>query len=395
MIRLANDIINNKDIDDLRDWLGTYPRLTKGEVTVQYEEAWAKYIGTDYAVFVNSGSSANLLMLAALKEGGYLESPGQIVVPALSWATDLAPVLQLGMKPILVDCNMKDLSVDLGKLEHLFITHSPSALMLVSVLGLVPDMEEIRYLCSKYAVTLLEDCCESLGSEYKGRKLGSTGLMSSFSTYFGHHISTIEGGMICTDDPRLHDILLMLRSHGWARDLSQKRRESLEVEHNISGFSSAFTFYVPGFNLRSTDLQAFIGLGQLKKLPSVVEARSRNFAYYMQNISDTMWKPDIMYPLADYMYSNFAFPIISTHRNAIAGDLGEIQIECRPLICGSMTNQPFYKTYMDTWGISTTPSTPNADLIDKEGLYVPNHPSLTHEDLDKIIHCINGEWQEE
>jgi len=182
-IDLVNDTIDNKDIDRLIDWLKGYPRLTKGPVTVEYEKKWSEWLGCKYSVFVNSGSSANLLMLYALKISENLKNK-KICVPTLCWATDLSPVIQLGLDPILIDCNLQDLSVDIDHLELIFEKERPSVLLLVSVLGFSPDMDRIVSLCNKYEVILLEDNCESQGTEYKGTKLGNFGLMSSFSTYF-------------------------------------------------------------------------------------------------------------------------------------------------------------------------------------------------------------------
>jgi len=209
MITLVKDTIDNKDIDRLIDWLKTYPRLTKGLVTLEFEAKFSKWLGRKYSVFCNSGSSANLLMLSVLKEK---YDSKKVVVPSVAWSTDLAPVIQLGLQPILCDCNMKDLSVDLGHLEKIFTEESPDALLLVSALGLVPDMDRIIKLCSDYDVILLEDTCESLGCEFVNKKLGTFGIMSSFSTFFGHHISTIEGGLISTDDKELYELLVSIRS---------------------------------------------------------------------------------------------------------------------------------------------------------------------------------------
>ena len=160
MITLVKDTIDNKDIDRLVDWLKTYPRLTKGLVTLEFEAKFSKWLGRKYSVFCNSGSSANLLMLSVLKEK---YGSKKVVVPSVAWSTDLAPVIQLGLQPILCDCNMKDLAVDLEHLEKIFTEESPDALLLVSALGLVPDMNKIVELCSKYDVILLEDTCESMG----------------------------------------------------------------------------------------------------------------------------------------------------------------------------------------------------------------------------------------
>ena len=159
MIKLVSDTIDNKDIDNLINWLKNYPRLTKGELTLNLEDKWSNWLGTEYSIFCNSGSSANLLMLWALVEANKISQNSKIVIPSLSWATDLAPVIQLGMTPILCDCNLEDLSVDLNHLEDLFKNTQPEVLLLVSVLGLVPNMEKIVNLCDKYNVILLEDTC--------------------------------------------------------------------------------------------------------------------------------------------------------------------------------------------------------------------------------------------
>jgi len=195
MIKLTEDTISNSDIDGLIDWLKTYPQLTKGELTPKLEKKWSNWLGTKHSIFCNSGSSANLLMLWALIEANRITRDAKIVVPSVAWATDLAPVIQLGMTPILCDSNLEDLSVDIKHLKKIFIETKPDVLLLVSVLGLVPDMQKITELCDEYNVILLEDTCESMGSNYKNQKLGTFGLMSSFSTYFGHHISTIEGAL--------------------------------------------------------------------------------------------------------------------------------------------------------------------------------------------------------
>ena len=380
MIRLVEDTIDNKDIDTLVQWLKTYPRLTKGPITEQLEDKWAKEVGTKYSVFCNSGSSANLLMLQVLLEMGHLQPGDSVVVPGLAWATDLAPVIQLGLTPVICDVNMDNLSVDIKDLEHLFIATKPKALILVSVLGLVPDMATISDLCDKYQVLLLEDACESMASKYDGRTLGTFGVMSSFSTYFGHHISTIEGGFVCTDDFEIYEILKAVRSHGWSRDLSVPTKERLKKEWKVSDFDSLYTFYYSGFNLRSTDLQAFIGLSQVDKLAPTSVIRNRNYKLYQENIINEYWSPKIR---KEDFVSNFAYPIIHPNRNKIVKKLQENNIEARPLICGSMTSQPFYKKKFKHRELK------NCNIIDKFGIYVPNHPKMTPKDVIFVSQIIN------
>tara|TARA_B100000989_G_C19530746_1_gene469659 strand:+ start:2059 stop:3210 length:1152 start_codon:yes stop_codon:yes gene_type:complete len=380
MIKLVEDTIDNNDIDRLIEWLRTYPRLTKGSVTEQLEAKWAKESGTKYSVFCNSGSSANLLMLQVLLETGRLTQGDSVVVPGLAWATDLAPVIQLGLNPIICDVNLQDLSADLEDLEDIFKSLKPKALILVSVLGLVPDMTELVKLCEKHDVTLLEDACESMASKHQGQRLGTFGLMSSFSTYFGHHISTIEGGFVCTDDFEMYEILKAVRSHGWARDLSEQTRNKLKKKWKVSEFDSLYTFYYSGFNVRSTDLQAFVGLSQVDKLMPTSVVRNKNYTLYQQNIKNNYWSP-VTRP-GDFI-SNFAYPIIHPNRNEIVEKLQEKKVEVRPLICGSMVSQPFYKKKFKHRELK------NCNIVDKFGMYIPNHPKMTPEDIIFVSQIIN------
>ena len=379
MITLVKDTIDNKDIDRLVDWLKTYPRLTKGPITLEFENKYSNWLGRKYSVFCNSGSSANLLMLSVLQQGNYLKN-NKIVVPSVAWSTDLAPVIQLGLHPILCDSNMDNLSADLKHLEKIFQDESPSALMFVSVLGLIPDMDKIIKLCAKYKVILLEDTCESMGCEYKGKKLGTFGMMSSFSTFFGHHISTIEGGLISTDDKDLYELLLSIRSHGWDRDLNIDTQFKLQQDWDVSEFNSLYTFYYSGFNMRSTDLQAYIGLAQIDKLDSWGKQRENNYNLYQKLIQNDYWKPK---SYSDSFTSNFAYPIISPNRNKIVKKLQENKVEVRPMICGSMGTQPFY---IKEFGKLILPK---VSIIDKYGFYVPNHPKLTEDDIMKVVNIIN------
>ena len=384
MIKLVNDTIDNNDIDKLIEWLQTYPRLTKGELTIKFEEKWSNWLGVKHSVFCNSGSSANLLMLWALVEANRISRDSKVVVPSLAWATDLSPVIQLGMTPILCDINLEDLSVDLDDLEKIFKESKPEVLLLVSVLGLVPDMVKISKLCKKYNVILLEDTCEGMGSECGNKKLGTFGLMSSFSTYFGHHISTIEGGLVSTNDTELFEILKSIRSHGWDRDASDDYKAKLRKEWDTSEFDALYTFYHSGFNLRSTDLQAFIGLGQIDKLDSICEKRNDNFKIYQKELKN--FRPYVWEWAEDFI-SNFAYPVIADdveERDEIIKRLQEANIEVRPMICGSMGTQPFYmKKYGDNILL-------NANVVDKTGFYVPNHPGLSKDDIIKICDIIKA-----
>jgi CDP-6-deoxy-D-xylo-4-hexulose-3-dehydrase len=380
-IDLIQDTIDNQDIDNLIQWLKEYPRLTKGPKTIEFETKWCEWLGSKYSVFVNSGSSANLLMLYALRVLNKMKN-NKVCVPALCWATDLSPVLQFDMEPLLIDCNLDNLSIDLKHLEEVFKTEQPSVLLLVSVLGLSPDMESIVELCQKYDVVLLEDNCESQGTKFKGTKLGNFGLMSSFSTYFGHTMSTIEGGVITTNDEEIYHTLLQLRSHGWDRDLPESKQQELRKEWEVSDFSALYTFYIPGFNLRSTDLQAQLGIQQLLKVDGMINNRFQNFLYYKSRLDGKIWFPKTF---NDEFTSNFAIPVIaktSEDKLSLIKELEENNIACRPLISGSMGTQPFYKKL---YGENKLP---NCSIIDERGVYVPNHDKMTKEDIDRVCNIL-------
>ena len=384
MIKLVTNTIDRDDINSLIEWLSAeeIPQLTKGKLTIELEKKWADKINTKYSVFVNSGSSAILLMLAALKHGGFLKN-NKIVAPALSWVTDVSSPLLLGMDTFLCDCNLEDLSCNLINLEQLFIEHRPSIFISVAPLGLVPKMKELIDLCEKYDVLLLEDICESMGSKYDDAYLGSFGFASVFSTYFGHHISTIEGGFINTNDEKLYHTLLMMRSHGWSRDLPEEVRTQLNDTYNVSEFKSLYTFYTLGLNLRSTDLQAFLGIRAIDKLDYFSSRRNENFNLYYSLIKNNRLEIDIR---NNSFISNFAYPVLSPNRDQIVKELKKANIEVRPLIAGNMANNPFWYEMPTNSPISL----PNATLIDDEGFYIPNHHNLSFEDIEKISYIINN-----
>ena len=243
-------------------------------------------------------------------------------------------------------------------------------------------MDRIVELCNKYDVLLLEDVCESMGSKYKEKYLGTFGLASFFSMYFGHHLSTIEGGFINTDDEEFYYTLLMMRSHGWARDLPTHIQNEYKEKYNLTDFENLYNFYLPGMNLRSTDLQAYIGLRAIDKLDNFSKTRNKNFNHYVSHLENNELNLVID---PDNFISNFAMPILSKNRNSIVKKLIENNIECRPLIAGNLANKPFwYENF-------TKPNLKNCELLDKYGFYIPNHQDLTTNDLNKIIQIINNE----
>jgi CDP-6-deoxy-D-xylo-4-hexulose-3-dehydrase len=377
MIPLVRDTIEREDLSKLANWLLTNPRLTKGELTIEFEQKWSKWLGRSHSVFTNSGSSANFLMIDALIQSGRLRNP-TIIAPAVSWVTTVAPIMQLGLRPLLCDADEQNLGLSLDHLQHLLNANDVGAVIIVHVLGVPNHMKEIQFLCDKYEVPLLEDCCESHGSLYEGQKVGTFGLMSSFSFYYGHHISTIEGGMISCNDEELYSIVLSIRSHGWARDLPDHRRRKLEAEHGVNSFQSLYTFYYPGYNFRPTDLNAFLGLLQLERLDSITAKRNANYLLYKEELVPTFW---VQENPRGYI-SSFAFGLIDERRQSLVARLGENGIETRPLICGSIGQQPFW---IKSHGRC---SLPVADRVHKFGFYVPNNHQLSPAEVESVCEVL-------
>lgn len=378
-IDLVKDTIDSDDIQKLISWLQTNPRLTKGELTVQFEKEWSDWLGKKYSVFVNSGSSANLAAIYGLLLSGKLKN-NKIVVPAVSWVTTVTPAVQFGMEPIMCECDEENLGLNINHLKQIIKDHDPSCIILVHVLGFPNHMDEILELCEKHNIQLIEDTCESMGSEYNNKKLGTFGDLSTFSFYFGHHMSTIEGGMISTDDEDLYHILLSIRSHGWDRDLPKSKQVELRKKYNIGDFRSLYTFYYPGFNLRATDLQAFIGLQQLQKLGTIIKNRNINYQRYHDGIKNTEWKIN---PPTNSFISNFSYPVITKNIKELVEKLTENNIECRPLICGSINEHPFW---YERYGKQELPI---SKKVHEYGLYLPNNHQMTIEEVDKVINIVN------
>jgi CDP-6-deoxy-D-xylo-4-hexulose-3-dehydrase len=378
-INLVKDTIDFNDVKRLITWLETNPRLTKGDLTLEFEKKWSEWLGVKYSVFVNSGSSANLAAIYSLLLSGKLKN-NKIVVPAVSWVTTVTPTIQLGMEPIMCDCDIDNLGLDINHLKEIIKNDNPSVIILVHVLGIPNHMDEILKLCKENDILLIEDTCESIGSKYNDKLLGTLGDLSTFSFYFGHHMSTIEGGMISTNNEDLYHILLSIRSHGWDRDLPKEKQNSLREKYGVDKFRSLYTFYYPGFNLRSTDLQAYIGLGQLEKLDMIVENRNKNFIRYKNEIKNTFWNVS---PPEGSFISNFSFPIITKNIKELTEQLITNNIECRPLICGSINEHPFW---YERYGKQNLP---NSKLVHNYGLYLPNNHQMTDEEISKVIEVVN------
>lgn len=378
---LAEDTIDRADVDELISWLKTYPRLTKGPKTPEFETAWSAWLGSKHSVFCNSGSSANLLAYYALLRSGRLRNK-KVVVPSVGWVTTIAPALQLGFEPIMCEADPDTYGLDLTHLEKLVKEHQPGLVVVVQVLGVPHKMDELMALKERYGFALIEDACAAGGAAYKGRKVGTFGDMGTFSAYFGHQFSTIEGGLISTDDAGLRDLLLMHRSHGWSKDLARPQHDALVKKHGIDDFHAPFVFYEAGFNLRATDLQAVLGLGQVRKLDAMSARRRENHALFAKRLKGAV---DFQRPPEGAEICSIHFGALAkdgAQRRKIVAALVEHGVETRIFSAGNLGLHPFWT---ERFGPA---SFPMADRIHHCGFFLPNNPSLGPADVDAIADIV-------
>jgi CDP-6-deoxy-D-xylo-4-hexulose-3-dehydrase len=355
----------------LADFIGTAEQLSFGPECAKFENRFAEYQGREDAIFLN---------MRRLK-------PGDVVAfSALTWSTNVMPLIQLGLNPLPVDVEIDTLNVSSRTLTEMLDRFPVKLLFLTNLLGFCDDIDQIEAICAERDIILIEDNCESLGTVYQGKKLGNFSLASTFSFYVGHHMSTIEGGAICTDDDELANMIRLVRAHGWDRNLSQA--EQTKVRANLkanSAFYSRYTFYELGYNLRPTEINGFLGNLQLDHLDKIIEARRANFHYFAEPIYSQI---EHFYPIRyDHieLVSNFAVPIIcrSTELRDELVALCEGKLEIRPIVGGNITKQPFFSKHSPLFSRVLKES--NANIIHTQGLYFGNNPDMTADDKKQIL----------
>lgn len=360
--------------------------LSFGPECQQFEKNFAKWQGRKHCVFLNSGSSANLAIIQALLNLKKIKEGDKVGFSALTWSTNVMPLIQLGLQPIPVDIELDTLNVSSKKFRALLKKHDLKMLFLTNLLGFCDDIDVIKKICDEEKIILIEDNCESLGTVYKKKKLGNYGMSSTFSFYVGHHMSTIEGGAVCTDSEQLATMLRIVRAHGWDRNLSETRQAKIRTKHKVnSTFYSRYTFYDLGYNLRPTEINGFIGNTQIPYLDEIISKRKETF---MKLASVLYQQTDKYYPIRydhiDFV-SNFAVPIICKSIK-IRDELVEKckdKVEIRPIVGGDMTRQPFYSKHMEKYADILGDS--NAKLAHEQGLYFGNNPELTDVELQELI----------
>lgn len=373
----------------LADFILKAPRLSMDAKCREFEHAFAAQEGRADAVLFNSGGSANLAMIQTLKNLGLLKDADKVGFSALTWSTNIMPLIQLGLAPVPIDCSRATLNVMSEELEKTIERERLRAVFLTNVLGFCGDLSNIRSLCRARGVLLIEDNCESLGTELADGRAGSFGAMSSFSFYVAHHMSTIEGGVVCVDDPEMAAMLRIVRANGWDRNLTPERQERMRRAHGVvDEFQSKYTFYDLGYNLRPSEITGFLGLEQLKHLDAAVAAREANF----HRLEAAAARNEDLLPIEHEhirRLSNFAFPVLCRTPGIRARCLSRFHsagVEVRPLIAGNMTRQPFYAKYVGR----SLPHLPGADFFHDSAFYFGNNPELTSQDLEILEACLAG-----
>ena len=378
--------ISRQDLDELITYLQSEdPRLTQGDNVLEFEKAWSEWLGVRYSVFVNSGSSANLISLAVLRE---LNGIGEVIVPPLTWVSDIVAVLKNGFTPVFVDINPRTLAMDTSKVID-NINESTRAVFLTHAQGFNGLTDELCYSLSTSSIPLIEDVCESHGGEFRGKKLGTFGLMSNFSFYFAHHMSTIEGGMVCSNDEKIYQMLRMFRSHGLVRESSDAsyRREMAVKNPELN---PEFIFAYQGYNVRNTEIGAVIGRSQINRLDQNNIKRKENFRIFLGHLDESRFRTD--YEIEGSC--NYAFNIVlktpdCSLRDRIESAMAEEGIEYRRGSAGggNQMRQPYLKGIVQehTWL-----EFPEVEHVHHFGWYVGNFPDMDSATIKKLCRVINS-----
>ena len=383
---LMNDNIDKEDINSVIDFLSgeNIPKLTNGPKVVEFENSWGNWLGTQYNLFVNSGASANELTMLAI---AHMIGEGEIIVPPLTWISDISSVLFAGHKLVFVDVNFTNLSFDIDKLKAA-ITSNTKAIFLTHVLGINAITNELLEICEKNNILLIEDVCESHGTTFQGCKVGNFGFASNFSFYFAHHMSTIEGGMISTNNFEFYQVCRALRSHGMVREMTSLTMKNSVIEANPD-LNPDFIFLRPAHNFRSTEINAVIGLSQLPKLDDKNQERIDNFDLFISNLNSEKYHIAIN----TEGNCNYAFIVILKEpnfdkRNALETKLAQNGIEFRRGLSGggNQMRQPFFKSIYQDFS-----DYPVIEHIHNFSWYIGNYPGLEKEKINFLLEILNSD----
>ncbi len=380
---MENNILK-QDIDKVREFLKSLPILTQSKKVYEFEKKWSKWLGVKYSVFVSSGSAANFISLAALK---YFKKNGEVITPPLTWPSDIMAVINNGFKPKFVDIDLENLSMNNEQIKNA-ITKKTVAVFMTHAQGFNGISDSLLKLLKQKKIALIEDVCESHGAKFRNKKLGTFGLISNFSFYYAHHLSTIEGGMVCTNNRDIYDFCVRFRGHGMLRESKFKNRIVSEKK-KFKDLNENFIFLNPGFNFRSNEINAIIGINQLKRLDSEIKKRNYNYKYLISKLNNKNFFTNFN----NEGISNYAFPIILNtssilKRNKFEKYLTFHGIEYRRGNAGggNQLRQPYLKKYRK---IIQGRKFKNVERVHFFGYYIGNYPYLSKNKLEKLIQILN------
>lgn len=381
--KLMKNTITTKDRIKLAKFILATKHFTNGPKVKQFEKAWSKWLGCKYSLFVSSGSTANLLLIAAIMEKYGLKRGDKVLLPACTWVTNVGPIIQLGLEPIFCDVNLSNFSFDIEEMKKIKKIHPDIKIVFVThLLGFPAENNKYQEVFPE--AIILDDVCESHGAKFDdGSKVGQDSLGSTFSFYFGHHMTTIEGGMVCTNDMELYDLMKMKRSHGMAREsINSKSYADKYPEINKS-----FLFITDGYNFRNHEICAVLGISQLKRLDKMIKIRKENYAIFYKIMQD--YQDNFFVVKENLTNSSFCFPIICKNKdvyNKLINLLEINKIEYRPIVGGNLLKHPFLKEYT----IHTSKKTTNADLINDYGVYLGNNHFVKRKQLKLLKKILEG-----
>ena len=371
--KLQENVISDSDLDFMMSFIKETKRFTQFSKVAEFEVAFANWQGCRYCVFVNSGSSANLILINSAKEYFGWKGGDEVIVPAVTWPTTVTPILQGGLTPVFVDANLLDLSLDYDKVNSK-ISSKTRAIFVAHLLGFPMNIDRLQEIIAGRDIVILEDCCESHGATLNGTKVGNFGAAGTFSFYWGHHMTTVEGGMLCTNNEELYKLFLLKRSHGLARELPPKYHSDIRAKYPDIDFN--FLFLTDGFNLRNTEFNAVLGLAQLCSLDRFIQIRNNNYVRFLEMCKKYT---DELITLESEGLSSFVLPFLFRRRESKQSFQGLIRsagIESRPLISGNLLRQPFLARYYDPVGF------PNADFLHTNAFYIGNNQFVGVDRLD-------------
>jgi len=382
---LMEDNITRQDVDTLIDFLKGMPRLTQSENVKAFEREWSDWLGVKHSVFVNSGSSANFITMAAIK---HLYGMGEVIVPPLTWVSDIVSVLQNGFKPVFVDINPRTLCMN-DEQVIAKLTDKTRAVFLTHVQGFNGLTNRLLETLEKKNIPLIEDVCESHGATFKGKKLGSYGFVSNFSFYFAHHMSTVEGGMVCTNDRTIYETARMLRSHGMVREIEDNSLKKKYIKENPD-LNPDFIFALPAYNMRNTEIGAVLGRSQLKRLDGNNVKRRRNFEIFLNNLDPTKYR--INFDLEGSC--NYAFNLVlkksdPQFRDRVENAMRKSGVEFRRGSSGggNQLRQPYLKGIVPEKEFENYPETEHIHFY---GYYIGNYPDLERQKIIELCMILNG-----